>query len=585
MHKNIILLISLALIFSGCSQFGAGTKAGNSDSSFQQISESFISGYLDWRPQEGVNLGLHMYDGKLTDLSKRSIDGELARLKEYDQKLSNIDTGSLSEKMLYDYRILRNAISSEIFDIEDIGAYTKNPMNYAGIIDVNVYVKRNFAPIEDRVRAIIAIENQAPQQLDNAKANLEDSLAKPYVETAIQIAKGSVAFLGADLVTALKDVKNDSLMANFQASNKKAMDALNGFVTWLEKEKLPKVHNRYAIGNENYRKMLLYNEGITLSPERILEIGMEELKKEQESFNTAARIINPNKKPVDVYNELENEHPTAVNLLPDAGKTLDSIRQYVVDRKIVSMPSEVRVQVKETPQYARETSTASMDTPGPFEAKATEAYYYITPVEPRWTPTQQEDWLRQFNYYTTNVVTIHEAYPGHYTQFLHLNASSATRIEKIFSSYAFVEGWAHYCEKMMLDDGYGNNGDTIRAAKFRLAQSGDALLRLCRLCVSVKTHCQGMSLDDATKFLMTNWYQGDKPSRQEALRGTFDPGYLYYTIGKLEIIKLRADYQKQEGADFSLLKFHNLLLDNGMPPIRLLRERLLKDKNSWDKLL
>lgn len=578
-------MAGIGFILSGCDQTKVGMKAGVSDKEFQQVSDAFISGYLAWRPQQGVNLGLHEYDGKLSDLSKGSINHELDRLKEYDQKLSAIDTSDLSEKIFYDYQILKNAIKTEIFNIEDIGAYTKNPMNYAGIIDVNVYIKRNFAPIEERVRAIMAIEDQAPQQFEYAKTNLEDSLAKPYIETAIQIAKGSAAFLGADLIVALKDVKNDTLMASFKVSNKKAIDAINTFVTYLEKEKLPRAHSHYAIGRENYRKMLLYNEGITLSPERILEIGMEELKKEQESFNSAARIINPGKKPVDVYNDLENEHPTAANLLPDARKTMDSIRQYVIDRKIVKIPSAVRVQVKETPQYARETSTASMDTPGPFETKATDAYYYITPVEAKWTPTQQEDWLRQFNYYTTDVVTIHEAYPGHYTQALHLNASSATKIEKIFSSYAFVEGWAHYCEKMMLDEGYGNNGDSIQAAKFRLAQSGDALLRLCRLCVSVKTHCQGMSVDDATKFLMTNWYQGDKPSRQEALRGTFDPGYLYYTIGKLEILKLRADYQKQEGTSFSLQKFHDLMLDNGMPPIKLLRELLLKDKNSWDILL
>ncbi len=585
MKKKIFLLASIWFILSGCDQSGSVPKAGTADKEFQQVSESFISGYLAWRPQQGVNLGLHEYDGKLTDLSMGSINHELIRLKDYDQKLSAIDTSVLTEKIFYDYRILKNAIKTEIFNLADLGAYTKNPMNYAGIIDVNVYIKRNFAPIEDRVRSIIAIENQAPQQFEYAKTNLEDSLGKPYIETAIQIAKGSVSFLGTDLLIALKNINNDTLMASFQASNKKAIDALNGFINYLEKEKLPKAHNHYAIGRENYRKMLLYNEGISISPERILEIGMEELKKEQELFNSAARIINPRKKPVDVYNDLENEHPSAANLLPDARKTMDSIRQYVIDRKIVTMPSEVRVQVKETPQYARETSTASMDTPGPFEKKTTEAYYYITPVESKWTPTQQEDWLRQFNYYTTDVVTIHEAYPGHYTQFLHLNASSATRIEKIFNSYAFVEGWAHYCEKMMLDEGYGKNGDSVRAAKFRLAQSGDALLRLCRLCVSVKTHCQGMSIDDATKFLMTNWYQGDKPSRQEALRGTFDPGYLYYTIGKLEILKLRADYQRQEGANFSLQKFHDLILDNGMPPIKLLRELLLKDKNSWDNLL
>ncbi len=162
---------------------------------------------------------------------------------------------------------------------------------------------------------------------------------------------------------------------------------------------------------------------------------------------------------------------------------------------------------------------------------------------------------------------------------------AATKIEKIFGSYAFIEGWAHYTEKMMLDEGYGNNGDPVRAAKYRLAQSGDALLRLCRLCVSVKTHCQGMTLDEGTKFFMDNWYQGDKPSRLEALRGTFDPGYLFYTIGKLEILKLRADYQKQEGANYSLEKFHDKMLDNGMPPIRFLRELLLTDKNSWNEIL
>jgi uncharacterized protein (DUF885 family) len=586
MKKYLTLLICILAIISGCKQPENSTKqAGSEDAGFQQLSENYLSGYLAWRPQIAVSLGLHAYDGKLTDNSKESINRELGRLKEYDQKLGATDTAYLSPRMFYDFRILRDAIKAEIFSFEDIGQYNKNPMTYAGTIDANMYIKRNFAPIENRIKSIIAIENQAPVVFENAKTNLNDSLAKPFIDLAIQIAKGSASFLGNDLMTALKDVKNDTLMASFKASNKKAIEAINGFVTWLQKEKLPKAHNHYAIGRDNYMKMLRYNEEITMTPEMILELGLSELKKEQESFNMAARVINPNKKPVEVYADLQKEHPSAQDLIPDARKTLESIRQYLIDKKIVSMPSEVRVQVKETPQYARETSTASMDTPGPFDSLATEAYYYITPVDSKWTAKQQEDWLKSFNYYTTDVVTIHEAYPGHYTQFLHLNASTATKIEKIFASYAYVEGWAHYCEKMMLDNGYGNTGDSIRAAKYRLAQSGDALLRLCRLCVSVKTHCQGMTVDEATKFLMDNWYQGDKPSRQEALRGTFDPGYLFYTIGKLEILKLRTDYQAQEGSNFSLQKFHDKMLDNGMPPIRLLRELFLTDKNSWDKIL
>lgn len=579
--KKILTILPALLICFSCSH----QSNTNADEAFQKLSEDYIKGYLDWRPTLGTALGFHQYDGKMTDISKASIAKEIARLKNFDQKMATIDTSSLSHEAFIDYRMLRSGINSEISGMIDTRVLYRNPMQYANTADVSIYVKRAFAPIENRLKSIIAIEKQTPAILAEAKKTLDDTLAKPHVELAIQIAQGTVSFLKGDLKVALKDVKNDSLMKAFEASNKLAIDATNDFATWLQKEKLPKANNNYAIGRENYRKMLLYSEGVTMSPEKVLELGLNELKKEQAAFNAAAKIINPNKKPVDVYHDLQKEHPTAENLIPEAKKHLELIRQFLVDKNIVTLPTERRVIVKETPEFARATSTASNDDPGPFETVATEAFYYITPVDPKWSPQQKEDWLRQFDYYTTDNVTIHEAYPGHYTQFMHLNASKASKIEKIFGSYAFIEGWAHYCEKMMADEGYGHNGDPVIAAKYRLAQSGDALLRLCRLCVSVKTHCQGMSVDDATKFFMDNWYQGDKPSRQEALRGTFDPGYLFYTIGKLEILKLRADYEKQEGANFSLKKFHDLMLDNGMPQIRFLREKLLKDKSTWGDVL
>jgi len=585
---KLLFIVPTLFIFGACNNADKNANANSgstADKTFQQLSDEFLQGYLNWRPQAGVALGFHEYDGRIADLSKVSVDNELKRLKDYDQKLIVIDTSSLSEKMYYDYRILQAAIKNEIFNFEDLKAYTHNPMTYAGLLDVNLYIKRNYAPIEQRVHSIIEVEKQASVIVAAAKANLDDSLPKPYIETAMSIASGTVDFLKGDLLVALREVKNDSLMKQFTVANDSAISSLNGLVSWLQKEKLPKANNNYAIGRTNYGKMLLYNEFITLSPEKILELGLAELKKEQERFKHAAHIIDPNKKAVEVYHHIqETEHPTAESLIPDAKKHLEMVRQFLIDKNVVTMPSQVRVQVKETPQYARATSTASMDVPGPFE-KATEAYYYITPVDPKWTAQQKKDWLTQFDYYTTDNVTVHEAYPGHYTQFLHLNASDATKIEKIFGSYAFIEGWAHYCEPMMLDQGFGNNGDSVKAAKYRLAQSGDALLRICRLCVSVKMHCQGMTVDEGTKFFMDNWYQGDKPSGQEALRGTFDPGYLFYTIGKLEILKLRDDYKKQEGSDFSLKKFHDEVLDHGMPPIRLLREKLLKDKNTWGDIL
>jgi len=282
---------------------------------------------------------------------------------------------------------------------------------------------------------------------------------------------------------------------------------------------------------------------------------------------------------------IQKDHPTAQNLISDTAKDLEMIRKFLVDHRIISIPSSVRAQVAETPQFLRATSFASMDTPGPFETKATEAYYYVTPVEPDWPEKQKEEWLTAFNYYTTDIVSVHEAYPGHYVQFLHLNASPATKLEKVFGSYAFIEGWAHYSEQMMVDEGFGADGGKLKAAKYRLAQTDEALLRLCRLCVSIKMHCQGMTVDDATKFFQENCYYEQKPARQEAIRGAFDPEYLYYTIGKLEILKLRADYSKKEGSNYSLRKFHDEMLKHGMPPIKLLREVMLTDRSQWNETL
>jgi uncharacterized protein (DUF885 family) len=415
-------------------------------------------------------------------------------------------------------------------------------------------------------------------------------LPHPFVETAIDVAKGSADFLRTDLVEALKDVKDSGLQARFQAVNKQAVEEVERYAAWLEKEKLPKANAPYALGREKFQQMLREGELINLSPERILEVGLQELHREQQRFADAARKIDPAKKPIDVFKEIQRDHPTEASLIPETKKNLESIRQFLIDHHIITLPSEVRARVEETPQFLRATSFASMDTPGPFETRATEAYYYVTPTEKDWPAPQKEEWLTAFNYYTMDVVSIHEAYPGHYVQFLCLNASPANKLEKIFSnSYAFVEGWAHYSEQMMLDEGFGANAfqsqtDLVRAARYRMAQSDEALLRLCRLCVSIKTHCQGMSVDDATRFFEENCYYEHKPARQEALRGTFDPGYLFYTLGKLEILKMRQDFQREQGASYSLQKFHDEMLRHGAPPIRLLREVMLKDRAGWDEV-
>jgi len=580
-----VVFLSALCLFRG---FAAETEDGE----YEAVAEEYIKGYLSAHPLEGTALGLHEYDGKITDYSRLALDAELSRLRRFDDRLSKFDLGKLSPRQSIDLRILQAAVKKDLFEMQDMSLFERNPMVYARAADVNVYIKRNFAPLEDRVRSLAAIESQIPNILIAAKTNLNDVLPKPYVELAIQIAKGSADFLKKDLIAAVGNLKDEHLRVAFHEANRKAANALNDYAAWLEREKLPKASMDFALGEEKFRRFLAQTEFVDLPPQKILEIGLEQLKAEQTAFAEAAKKIDPNKSPLEVFKQIQSEHPTPQNLIPDVAKDLDKIRKYVLSRRLVGIPSDVRAKVKETPQYLRATSFASMDTPGPFEKRANEAYYYVTPTENDWPEKQKEEWLTAFNYYTSDVVSIHEAYPGHYVQFLHLSASPASKVEKIFGSYAFVEGWAHYCEKMMLDEDYGSStnstpseDDVKRAAKYRMAQADEALLRLCRLCASIKMHTQKMSLDEATKFFRENCYYEEKPARQEAMRGTFDPGYFNYTLGKLQILKLRDDYKAQQGDDFSLQKFHNELLDHGMPPIRLLREIMLKDQSKWDQVL
>lgn len=560
---KILVVCLAAILLSGC----RNTLSTSSDAEFNALAEDFLRGYLAWRPHVAVALGLHEHDGKITDYSSNSLASELRRLKEFDGKLDGLNTRGLSHRGHYDYRILRAEVHRELFKFEDQKIYTDNPMTYAQALDLNIYIKRNFAPLQQRLKSIVAIEREVPVVLQRARENLKRDLAKPFVETAIDQAKGVMDFLRRDLADALKDIKD----AEFERVNQAAIAEFEKFAAWLEKERLPAAHSRYALGRDAFHKMVRQGELIQSTPEEILQAGLKELKREQAIFAATAKKLDSNKSPIEVFKAIQKDHPTADNLIPDTKKNLEAIRKFCVDHRIITFPSTVRARVEETPTYLRATSFASMDTPGPFEKKATEAYYYVTPTEKHWPAEQKEEWLTAFNYYTTDVVSIHEAYPGHYTQFLCLNASPANKLEKIISSYAFVEGWAHYTEQMLLDEGFGADNP-----KYRLAQSDEALLRLCRLCVAVKTHCEGMSLNDATKFFRDHCYYEEKPARQEATRGTYDPGYLYYTLGKLEILKLREDYRKQEGAGYSLQRFHDELLRHGMPPIRLLREVMLK---------
>ena len=570
-------LITALFLAAGCA---TPSGSGTADARFETLAREFMDTHFAQRPDQAVALGWHQYDGKVARWNAAAITAEEARLRHYQTAFQQFAPAGLSSAHQLDREVLLSDIAKERWGFH-IGSHRRNPMFYAGRPDILVYLTRDFAPLPERVRHATAVLRHTPDLLKDARANLEPVLARPLVETAILIAEGGAAFLEREALVEVRKAGDVAVVREFEQVAAAAAHELNQFAEWLRKERLPRSNDRFAIGEPAYREMLAA-EHVTMSPKEILALGMPALAREQERFADAARVIDPDRKAADVYLDIQRDHPTEQGLIPDTRKNLEAIRQFVMDHRLVTIPSEVRARVEETPPPQRATGFASMDTPGPFETRATEAYYYVTPTEPDWSAQRKEEWLTAFNYYTTDIVSIHEAYPGHYVQYLALNASGASTATKVFHSYAFVEGWAHYTEQLMIEAGFpgaglGGVNDPVRNAKYALAQSGEALLRYCRLVCSIRLHTQGMTVDEATRFFMDNCHYAEEPSRQEALRGTYDPGYLFYALGKLEILRLRDDWRKQEGAAFSLARFHDEFLSHGAPPIPVVRQLMLTD--------
>lgn len=569
--KHFSKLTHLALVIlllTSCGLFES------EDQKFEKVSSEFIENYLMGHPTVAVAQGYHQFDGKLPDFSKEGIDKEATHLNEFLAKFESLDTTKLSQNNLIDYYLLVSQVKNSLHKY-NVLHIAERPLTYLGVIDLTPYVKRNYASIDQRAKAVIHFEKQLPNFLVTAKQNMSSINYKEEVELSIDAFRSTAEYVEKDIPKAFEKVYQKNLKDSLAYSTKIASRALRGFADYLQKHTLPRSHGKYAIGRRNYIKMLQYNELLDTTPEEILKIGLKKLKEEQQEFAEAAKVIDSTKTPQEVFKMIQKEHPKADSLVSFTKNKCEEIRQFLIDHRIITIPSEVRAKVVKTPAFMV-GATAAMDTPGPFEkAEASEAYYYVTPPSDKWATAQKEEWLTLFNKYSTEVISIHEAYPGHYVQFLHLNASSVSRARKLFGSYAFVEGWAHYTEQMMLEEGYGKSEDPKVMAKYKMAQLSESLLRLCRLVVSIKEHTAGWSVKEGTKFFMANCYYEEKPAYEEALRGTFDPGYLSYSLGKLQLLALREDVKKRQGKYFSLRKFHDQATDNGMLPVQLLRKILL----------
>lgn len=542
-----------------------------SGNTLEDLIEEYSQKLFEYNPLIASYLGLHEYDGRLPDLSETSFKQWAATLKQFLARLEQLSGQGQNKEADFDRQLLKRTIQQELFNLEDLRAHQTNPMFYVDMIEVSNYIKRNYAPLEQRLNTLISHLQQVPAALAQGQANLEAALPKPALETALGMYEGMIAYLEGDVTAEFEKAGNDELYGRFRQVREAVVATIREFIDFL-KTRLPQAHFNYAIGAENYRKMLAYGEMVDLPVEKVLEVGRSNLAANQRELEEICAKERPGVAVKEVMRELGQHHPTPESMVSDTENMLEEIRQFLIDHKIVTVPSEVRCLVKETPPFMR-FAFAFMDAPGPFEQVAKEAYYYVTPVEPNWTAQEKEEWLTKFDYYTLQDVSVHEAYPGHYLHFLHTKLVPS-RFRQMTWAYSFVEGWAHYTEQMMLEEKFG--GDDYR---FKLGQLAEALLRNSRYVASILMHTQGMTVDEATRFIMENAYMEETPARSEAVRGTFDPGYLNYTLGKLLLLKLREDYKAEQGSNFSLQDFHDKALAYGAPPVPLLRSMLLANDN------
>jgi uncharacterized protein (DUF885 family) len=465
-------------------------------------------------------------------------------------------------------------VKSDLLSLETIRGWEKNPDRYSGGITSSAFVimARKFAPPEERLKSLIAREKQMPGVFGAARHNLNNP-PRIYTEVAIQQVPGIVGFFKNDVPAAFKNVTDKQLLAEFRESNDAVIAALEKYEDFLKNDLLPNSKGDFRIGAENYAKKLQYDEMVDLPLDRLLEIGYADLHRNQEEFKRVAKLVDAKKTPEEILSDLQKDYPPPAKLLWTFKAMLGGIRQYLIDKHIVTVPSPVMPIVEETPPFMRALTFASMDTPGPYEKVAKEAFFNVTLPESDWPKDRVESFMGQFNRYTMASVAIHEVFPGHYVQFLWV-PQAPSKARKLLGCSSNAEGWAHYSEQMMLDEGYGNNNP-----KLRLGQIEDALLRDARYIVGISMHSGKMSFEQAIDFFQKEGYQTKSVAEVETKRGTSDPTYLVYTLGKLEIMKLREDYKKKMGDKFTLEEFHNEFLKQGFPPIKLIRETMLGENS------
>jgi uncharacterized protein (DUF885 family) len=566
-----LTLIAVSVLASSCQSKAPETSAARSqDAAFTALAGEYLEDIFRRQPSQATDLGIHKYDDQLENYSRQGVMDAIAAARGFRDRVNAIDPSVLSPDKQLDREQLLHAIDSRILTLAVVRPWAKDADSYSSGLTNTAYImiKRRFAPPEDRLRKLIAREKAMPAALLEARKNIENP-PHIYTQIAIEQIDGNRTFFETAVPGGFTDVKDQALLDEFKKTNDAVIAALVDYKKWLQDDLLKRSKGEFAFGPETYRRKLSVDEMIDVPLDELLAIADRDLRRNQAAFAEVAYNIDPENPPDQVLAAIEANHPPTLTLLEYTQKELDAIGRFMTEHHIITIPPAPPARVQETPPFLRATTSASMDIPGPFEKVATEAYYNMTLPDPKLSAKDSEEFMRQWYYAAISNVSVHEVWPGHYLQFLYAR-SFPSDVRKVFGAASNSEGWAHYCEQMVIDEGF--HGDD---ARYRLAQIQDALLRNARFIVGIRMHTRGMTLEQAERFFIKEAYQPAPVARSEAKRGTADATYGYYTMGKLMILKLRDDYKAKKGSQYSLQDFHDAFIKLGPLPLPLIRQAML----------
>ena len=538
----------------------------------------FVDEYLAYlyeiNPTTATFDGVHVHDDLLEDFSRQAIDAQVRTLGGFGRRLAAIDPARLTDIERLERPALESSIRARVFELEAVRTWERSPQLFADTLATSLAGQAlfDYAPLAERARRVLSKLRQVPRLMQAARDNIKDPPGI-FVKVGLESLRGTLRFINDDLPRAFSALDDLHVLGDLADASTEATTSIGSYVEYLETDLAPRSKGSFRLGREKFEQKFQLDEGLTVGADRLLEIALRELRETQEEFRRVASRVNGGD-PLAAWQKTKAQHPPAGQLVSVAQQQLEELAEFIRREGIISLPEGAPVAVRPTPRFYRWTS-ASMWTPGPFESRPVRAFYYLTDADPSWSPERQDEHLRDFNYGALWAISIHEVFPGHFLHYQHLRQVESTlRKSILFSSSAFVEGWAHYCEQMMIDAGFRKDDTNVR-----LGQLAESLVRLCRCIIGIRLHCEDLSVEQAVRFFREEAFLEEPSARREAERGTFDPSYILYSAGKLMLLKLREDYKAHVGARFSLRAFHDTLLGNGTVPIWLHRSLMLGPQN------